>query len=443
MNRVLQPYFSLILFAILIGYAQGATAQDVITTIAGDGSVGITGDGGPATSAKLNQPSGVFVDGGGNVFIADQYNNKIRKIAATNGYMSTVAGTGSAGYTGDSALAAFVELYLPASVYVNKHGDIYIADCYNNRIRKVDTTTGWIYTIAGTGTSGYSGDGGAAANAKISYPTSIVGDTQGNLYFVDYGNSRIRKILPTGAITTIAGSGTPGFSGDGGSALSAKLLAPSGVCIDNAGNVYIADEGNNRVRMVSSSGIISTFAGNGTAGFSGDGGPATSASLKGPQSVWADATGNIYVADMNNHRIRKINTLGIITTVAGNGTAGYSGEWGTPTNAELNTPAGVFVNSAGNIFMADKANNRVRKISPSTGVKSVAENNVAVYPNPNKGVFTIEGKSGQGYTIYNLAGKAVCIGAAKEGKTIVDINTQPNGIYLLHMGGTTQKIMVQ
>jgi len=433
------PY--IILFLLGLNLIQiGTNAQNVITTIAGNGTIGSTGDGGPGPLAELDQPSCVFVDNAGNVYIADQYNNKIRKVAATTGKITTIAGTIASGYNGDTIAATSAQLSLPASVFITKQGYILIADCYNHRIRKIDTTTGMIYTICGTGTSGYSGDGGAAINAKISYPTCVIADTLGNIYFADYGNNCIRMILSTGSITTIAGKGTVGFFGDAGLAINAKLSGPAAICFDHAGNLYIADGGNNRIRTVNTSGIINTFAGNGSFGFSGDGSPAINAEFKIPQSVFADATGNIYVADMGNNRIREINTAGNISTIAGNGTAGYTGEWGSPLSAELNAPIGVFVSNAGNLFIADKANNRVRKIAPSTRVKTVGQTTgIIISPNPNNGKFIVSGMKDTQFSIYNMAGNIIYEGGLR---TIVDISTQPNGIYFLAVDNTIQKIVI-
>ena len=214
----------------------------IITTIAGNGIAGYSGDGGLATNAELNNPYGVAVDSNGNIYIADTNNNRIRKVNSTTGIITTIAGNGTAGYSGDGGLATNAELYYPYGVAVDSNGNIYIADTYNNRIRKVNSTTGIITTIAGNGTAGYSGDGGPATNAQLNYPYGVAVDSSGNIYIADTDNNRIRKVnSTTGIITTIAGNGNPGYSGDGGPATNAELYDPSGVAVDSNGNIYIAD----------------------------------------------------------------------------------------------------------------------------------------------------------------------------------------------------------
>ncbi|MBS1690147.1 MAG: hypothetical protein JSS96_15560, partial [Bacteroidetes bacterium] len=251
----------------------GVQAQATINTFAGNGVKGYMGDDSLANKAMLNQPTDVCTDTSGNIYIADQYNNRVRKVDAKTGIITTVAGNGTAGYTGDSALAAFVGLYLPIAIAVDASNNLYISDCLNNRIRKVNLSTGYIVTIAGDSAAGYSGDGGPATKAKLSYPAGIVVDGSGNVYICDFGNAVIRKITAaTGIITTVAGNGLSGYAGDGGLAVNAKLLAPSGIAVDASGNIFIADEGNNRIRRVAAgTGIITTVAGNGTAGYTGDG----------------------------------------------------------------------------------------------------------------------------------------------------------------------------
>jgi hypothetical protein len=332
-----------------------------ITTVAGDGTTGFSGDGGPATNASLYEPTGVAVDAAGNVYIADPGNHRVRKVS-TSGTITTVAGNGSPGFSGDGGPATNASLDGLRGVAVDAAGNLYIADWVNSRVRKV-STSGMITTVAGSGTYGFSGDGGPATDASLSSPYGVAVDAAGNLYIADAGNSRVRKVSTSGTITTVAGSGTYGFSGDGGPATNAALSSPQGVALDAAGNLYIADAQDTRVRKVSTSGTITTVAGSGTYGFSGDGGPATDAGLKGPTGVAVDAAGNLYIADPGNHRVRKVSTSGTITTVAGNGTQGFSGDAGPATNASLNTPYGVAVDAAGNLYIADPGNNRVRKVS--------------------------------------------------------------------------------
>jgi uncharacterized protein (TIGR03437 family) len=330
-------------------------SNGVITTAAGTGMLGGTGDNGPATSARFNQPQGVAVDSAGNLYIADTGNGFIRKVS--NGVITTVAGSGGPGFSGDNGAATNALLYFPEGVAVDSAGNLYIVDSANQRIRKV--SNGVITTVAGNGTQGLSGDNGPATSAELNLPEGVAVDVTGNLYIADVGNSRIRKIS-NGVITTVAGNGTQGFRGDNGPATSAQLANPVGVAVDSAGSVYIADRNNHRIRKVSG-GVITTVAGNGTQGFSGDNGPATSAELNYPQGVAVDSAGNVYIADTYNQRVRKVSG-GVITTVAGNGTVGFSGDGGPATSAQL-VPAAVAVDSAGNLYVADSYNNRVRKVS--------------------------------------------------------------------------------
>jgi PKD repeat protein len=342
--------------AVAVPSAFGVSVRDTITTLAGTGTAGFAGDGGQATSAQLNLPTGVAVDGQGNLYIADYVNHRIRKVSS--GIITTVAGTGTAGYSGDGGQATSAQLDYPFGVAVDAQGNLYIADQVNQRIRKV--SGGIITTVAGTGTAGYSGDGGQATSAQLNNPIGVAVDGQGNLYIADYMNHRIRKVS-SGIITTVAGTGTAGYSGDGGQATSAQLDGPVGVGVDAQGSVYIADQGNQRIRKLSG-GIITTVAGTGTAGFLGDGGQATSAQLNSPFGVAVDGQGNLYIADASNHRVRKVSG-GIITTVAGTGTSGYSGDGGQATSAQISEPVGVAVDGQGNLYIADYDNQRIRKVS--------------------------------------------------------------------------------
>jgi len=327
-----------------------------ITTAAG-GPLGYVGDNGTATSALLFSPTGSAAGPGGAVYIVDSYHNLVRKVV--NGVITTVAGTGAAGYSGDGGAATSATLNTPWSVAVDAAGNLYIADAGNSVIRKV--SGGVITTIAGTGTASFSGDNGAATSATLNGPGGIALDASGNLYISDFGNNRVRMISG-GTITTVAGNGTATFAGDNSSATSASLAGPLDVRVDAAGNLYIADRGNNRIRKVTG-GIISTFAGNGTATFGGDNGPATSAQLNGPSGVAFDAAGNLVIADTGNNVIRQV-TSGIITTIAGNGIASYSGDNGPAAGAGINAPIGVATDSLGRIFVADSVNNLIRLMSP-------------------------------------------------------------------------------
>jgi sugar lactone lactonase YvrE len=359
-----------------------------ITTIAGDGTYGYNGDGVPATVAALASTINLVVDSWGNAYLADNGNSRIRRVDTT-GVISTIAGNGTAGYTGDGGPATGAELYypygvatddsdnvyiadtynyrirkvVPAGVAVDGNGNLFIADYYNHAVRKV-TVAGTISTIAGNGTRGYSGDGGAATAAELAYPIGVAVDSSGEVYIADMYNHRIRRVSATGVISTIAGNGSWGFSGDGGPATAANFNSPYGIALDNSGNIYITDAGNNRIRKINPAGIISTIAGDGSGGYSGDGGPATAAALTFPAGIDV-AGGNIYISDYNNQRIRKIDALGIISTVAGNGTRGYSGDGGPATAAEIAYPIGVALDGTGNLYIADASNGRIRKVDPS------------------------------------------------------------------------------
>jgi len=334
-----------------------ATAQ--ITTIAGNGTAGYSGDRGAATLARISNPYGVALDSSGNLYIADSHNNRIRKVS-TSGMITTVAGNGTWGYNGDNIAATAAELANPTGVALDSSGNLYIADLENARIRRV-STSGIITTVAGKATPGFSGDGGSATSAELLMPCGIALDSSGNLFIADNNNYRIRKVDASGTITTVAGDGTAAFNGDGIIATSAEISNPTGVALDSSGNLYIADQGNNRIRKVSTSGIITTVAGGGTGGL-GDGGAATSAELSAPSCVVVDSSGNLYIADTNDGCIVRVNTSGIITIVAGDGTFGYNGDNIAPTAAKLALPYGVALDSSGSLYIADSLNQRIRKV---------------------------------------------------------------------------------
>jgi sugar lactone lactonase YvrE len=347
--------------------AQAITRVATINTLAGDGTAGYLGDSGPATSAELNGPYGLVIDNSGNLYIADPANNRIRKVALGTGIISTFVGNGTAGYSGDNGPATSAELQVPVGVALDGKGDLYIADEGNSVIRKVNAS-GTITTVAGNNTVGYSGDNGLATSASLYAPSGVAVDSSGNLYIADAGNNRIREVAAaTGIITTIAGTGTAGYSGDNGAAVSATLNKPSAVLEGSTGNLYVLDTGNDVVRLVNTTGTITTIAGNGNAGYSGDNGPATSATLHSPYGLNIDSSGNLYVADSANNAVRMVSTAGIISTIAGTGTAGYSGDNGAAISATLDNPQGVTIDSQGNVYISDQSNNRVREVSTPTG----------------------------------------------------------------------------
>ncbi len=351
-------------FGLLTAMACLPAAAQTISTVAGDGAWGSSnGDGGPATSAQVTNPTCVAVDSAGNLYITDVLSNRVRKVSVVGGIITTIAGDGGPrGFSGDGDLATSAELAGPNGVAVDSVGNLYISDAANHRIRMVNPS-GTITTIAGNGIQGFSGDGGAAISAELGNVRGIAVDSAGNLYLADAVNHRIRKVSTSGTITTVAGDGTPAFGGDGNLATSAQLNNPIGITVDNAGNLYIADGNNYRIRKVSPSGTITTVAGNGIQGFSGDGGPATSAKLTTPDSVAVDSVGNLYIADSVGNRIRKVSPSGTITTMAGDGTWGFSGDGGPAASAQLSYPGYVAADNVGNLYIADGNNNRIRKIT--------------------------------------------------------------------------------
>ncbi len=375
----------------LSGIGQGSLAVMVpgsIGTVAGqNGEWTQVNDGHPATQADVYLPTGVAVDGSGDIFIADSHHNRIREVYASGpnaGTITTVAGDGTAGYDRTATVATSTSLDLPGGVAIDGAGNLYIADTNNNIIREVNLTSGSIRTVAGTSTPGYIGDNGPATAAELNSPQNITIDPAGNLYIADSGNNAVREVnASTNIITTIAGdpTGTPGFSGDGGLATAALLNAPYSVALDASGNLYIADSGNNRVRKVDTTGHISTFAGSANSGSLGDGGAPTSAELYSPLGVACDPAGNVYIADARNYEVRKVNIAsGIITTVAGsnaNSTYGdgktpytygnnqpgenYSGN-GIATGAGIYAPYGIAVDAGGNLLIAEYFDHLIREV---------------------------------------------------------------------------------
>ena len=313
-------------------------ATGIITTVAGGGT-GDLGDGGPATSATFSShPMRVAVDRSGNLFVADAHHNRIRRVDAATGIISTVAGNGLAGFSGDGGPATEASIASPHGVAVDSDGHVFIADLGNARIRRVDAGTGMIGTVAGNGTAGFSGEGGAAVSAGVASPISVHVDGRGNVYIADRGNSRIRKVdADTGVITTVAGSGSAGFSGDGGPAIDAEIADPRDVAVDAGGDLLFADARNSRVRRVdAATGVITTVVGNGAAGFSGDGGPATEASISFPYSIALGPRGDIFIADTGINRVRRVDAAsGIITAFAGDGNYRYSGDGGPAISASI------------------------------------------------------------------------------------------------------------
>jgi uncharacterized protein (TIGR03437 family) len=353
--------------ASLVLAAGAATAQQYnISTIAGIGTVqGYYGNFGPATQAPLDFPFKVSIDSKGNLFIADYYTYVVRQVTA--GIITTVAGDSTPGFQGDGGPATQAELSLVHGLTSDPKENLYIADTSNWRVRIVDATTGIISTFAGNGTPGYSGDGGKASNASLNSPAGLVADKAGNIYISDYGNATVRKVDTSGNITTVAGTGTWGYSGDGGPANKAQLAHPVALAIDTAGNIYIADPGNLDIREITTDGIIHTIFSNLDA-----------------ESIAVDAAGSLYYPNYLNSTIQKILSNGTQFTIAGNGTIGFSGDGGPATAAQLNTPYGVAVDSSGNVYVADFANQVIRQLTPAvstvTAVNAASGVGLAISP---------------------------------------------------------------
>ncbi|MBA2611501.1 MAG: T9SS type A sorting domain-containing protein [Bacteroidetes bacterium] len=419
-----------------------AKAQN-ISTYAGTGASGFSGDGGQATSSVLKNPTGVAVDNQGNVYVADSYNSRIRKINASTGVITTVVGSGSYGFAGDGGPATAASMTYPIDVAVDSQGNLYIADNANYRIRKVTVSTGIITTIAGNGTSTPTGDGGLATAAQVQVGQLTI-DAQNNLYIS--AGDRIRKInASTGIITTVAGTGISGYSGDGGLATAAQLNATGGVIVDANGNIYIADQGNHRVRKVNAStGIITTIVNQlGSNSYFGDGGSASAAGITGPYGLALDSQGNLYIADQNDNRIRKVDAItGIITTIAGTGTGNFSGDGGPATAAELFFPGDLAIDTQNNVYITEGyalspvKNYRIRKISNGiTGIEQFSSNKgqVTIYPNPFSAQITFDLKENSGkettVIIYNSIGQIVRTEKSSSEKITIQRENLGSGVY--------------
>jgi uncharacterized protein (TIGR03437 family) len=336
--------------------------QGIISTMAGDGFLHAVGDAGPATKAILNQPMSVTLDRSGNLYIADTGTQRVRMVAPS-GVISTLAGTGVSGFNGDQIPAATATLYSPMGLFADVYGDVYIADTYNHRIREV-AAAGRISTFAGTGTGGEGPGDLLAAQTELRGPRNICIGITGTIYIVDTSNHRVLSILPGGYAATFAGNGTSGLGGDGGPARTAELNQPGACTVDAAGNVFIADTLNHRIAKVDTTGAITTVAGTGQAGTSADGVTAVAAALNSPAGVAVDGNGDIFIADTGNNLIRQVMPNGTIYTIAGNATAGFSGDGGLALAAQIDAPAGMAMDGAGALYFADSGSSRVRRLSP-------------------------------------------------------------------------------
>ena len=333
-----------------------------ISTIAGTGERGMSGDGGPATAAVLQRPTSVALDSKGNLYIADEQNRRVRRVTP-DGIISTVVGTGKTTWQDKELPATETNLSKAYGIAIDHKDNLYVLSRQHSKIFRVGAD-GMARWIAGTGKTGFSGDGGKATSAQISFPAHLVADKAGNLFLADTGNNRIRKITPEGVITTIAGTGDLGYGGDGGPATEAVLGAPSAIDLDAEGNLYIADFYNHRVRKIGTDGIIHTIAGTGTSGYNGDGGKATLAQIGDPCGVVVDESGFVYIGDQANLRVRVVTPAGTIHTVAGTGERGLTGDGGPAEQAQISHPHVLALGKDGSLYVPDHLNAVVRKLTP-------------------------------------------------------------------------------
>lgn len=420
----------------------GSLSAQTITTYIGTSSFGYSGDGGPATAARICLPAGVAMDAAGNLYSTDYGMYRVRVTDAA-GIIHTFAGRPPGDVGGDGGPATAGGFRDPLKVAVDKHGNVYVVDDYGHSARKIDAATGIITLFAGTYTAGDGADGIPATAAALNYPSGVACDTSGNVYIAD-ANSCIRKVAPDGTITTFAGSHIYGNAGDGGPATAARIGRAEGIFVAPDGNIYFADLSNSQIKMINTSGIITTVAGTGVAGYSGDGGAASSAKLNQPLGVTVDKYGNIFIADYGNHRIRKINTTGIISTVAGTGELGYSGDGGPATDAKLNNPRDVCTDADGNVYIGDLGNHRVRKISFSgtgVGVSVAGNGSIKVFPNPSNGVVRVVAANLSAaqpvyITLSNSLGQIIEKRIIASGNTLNEtftLSALPHGKYIIHV----------
>ena len=449
-------WVNVVTVALMVASLAGVAEGQIISTVAGTVSFGDSGDDGPATLAELNKPFGVCVDPLGNVFIADLINSRVRRVDAATGIITTFAGGGSA-TIGDGGPATDARIVYPAKLCFDGSGNLYIAESGHNRIRRVDAGTGIITTVAGTVSpyGGYSGDYGLATEVKLSKPSGVCVDGYGNIFIADQYNHRIRKVDTDGYLTTIAGSGPTGygeggFSGDAtGPALNAVLNLPTGICLDGSGNILFADQFNHRIRKVDTQGNISTVAGSGLAGpdeggFSGDSGPALSAVLDRPTGVHVDGAGNLYIGDHYNNRIRMVDGAGDITTVAGSGSIYHNGDGIPATEAGIRGASDAFVDAEGNLVVVGFLEHRIRKVTPVTGTFTVTNANDSGYGSLRQAILNANAFPGTNLITFDIGSDVQTIAPLSALPTItdpvvIDGTTQPGYVStpIIELDGST------
>ena len=422
--------------------ATGGHAQEVITTAA----------------SGFPSPYGVATDVAGNIYVADRVSNSIKMVSSSTGVTSTIAGGfaddyGSGFMASMGGLAVDAHLEMPDAIFVDHSGNVFFTDWWNDAAMVIDASTNHITNICGHEDQGCSGDGGEGRLATMAIPGGIWVDNASNAYIVDYGNNRIRKVdATTHIVNTIAG-GVWGPALNGVPAITAGFGQINGVCVDNFGNVYISDAGNHVVRRIDHAGLIRTIAGNGTSGYTGDGGQALTASLNTPGCLFINAAGNLFICDAASNCVRVVNVAsGSINTVAGTGAMGFSGDGGTPTSAMLSQPMGVWQDAAGVIYIADQGNGRIRKVTGSAyrtnGTNAATTTNAHIFPNPSNGSFTIQMNAvpeNGSVEVYNVVGEKVFSGVIDQQQITVSLN-QPAGVYSVVIksatGNTTQKVTI-
>ncbi len=338
-----------------------ATSSSLVSAVAGNGTAGGPNSSGQATAAELNHPDAIIEDSAGDIYIANSGDHVVQEIT-TDGVIHTIAGNGTSGDTGDGSQASAAKLETPDALALDTSGDLFIADFAAHVVREV-LTSGIIKTFAGNGTSGLTGNGSQATAAELEGPDGLAFDTSGNLYISDGTGNEVRKVTPGGVISVFAGTGTAGSSGNGGQATAAKLSGPQQIAFDTAGNLYIAEQGNHDVRKVTSAGAISVYAGNGTSGSTGNGGQATAAELEAPTGLALDGYGDLFITDSAANVVREVTPGGVISTIVGNGTTGASGNGGAASAAELNDPLAIALDTTGDLFIADTGSNEIREVS--------------------------------------------------------------------------------